>query len=78
VRKQELVEQLNTLLGMENPISVWQCLQIRKYELQEMVDKVHDLYRGDRQCSEIREQCPIYKSGHNTASSDRKPRRYEV
>lgn len=33
-------------LDMQNPISVWQCLQIRKYGLEELVDKVRDLYRS--------------------------------
>lgn len=68
MRKRDLVEQLNSLLNLENKITYWQCLQIRKYELQEMVDRVHDLYRAAGQCREIREQCPLYK---DTAASYR-------
>lgn len=45
MRKQDLVDGLNVMLDMQNPISVWQCLQIRKYELEELVDKVRDLHR---------------------------------
>ncbi|MBI3413014.1 MAG: hypothetical protein HY051_02970 [Candidatus Aenigmarchaeota archaeon] len=49
MRKEDLVNELNDLLEMEHPISVWQCLQIRKYELEEIVSKVrllHDSSRG--------------------------------
>lgn len=44
IRKEEMVHRLNELLEMEHRLNVWQFLHIRKYELEEMVSKIEDLY----------------------------------
>ena len=45
LRKQELVAELNDLLGMENKLTHWQFTQIRKYELKELVGRIYSLRR---------------------------------
>ena len=47
--KEAMVNRLNELLAMERPLTVWQFLQVRKWELQEMVARVEELHsRGNR------------------------------
>jgi len=43
MRKEEMVNRLNELLEMKHRLSVWQFLQVRKYELQEMVARIEEL-----------------------------------
>ncbi len=44
MRKDEMVARINDLLEMNHRLSVWQFLQIRRYELREMVSKIEELY----------------------------------
>jgi len=58
LRKQELVGQLNELLGMENKLTHWQFTQIRSYELREMVGRIYSLRQ---QLDEYKEKFEAYE-----------------
>lgn len=53
LREEELVAQLNELLGMEHKLSHWQFGQVHRYELKAMVDRI---YISGEQLGEYRGQ----------------------
>ena len=74
MKKEYLVNRINELLEMEHRLSHWQFLQVRKYELQEMVSKIEELYsraNGGSYTAEVT-QSTCYKPNIWTVRTRRK------
>ena len=69
LKKERLVAELNDLPAMEHRLTHWQFMQVRRYELAELISRVYNLKsKRDEYGDRIREYERTYHSfdGHRS------------
>ena len=68
LKKEQLVAELNDLLGMEHRLTHWQFMQVRRYELAELVSRVYNL-KSER--NEYRDRIREYERTYDSLDGHR-------
>jgi hypothetical protein len=58
MRKEEIVDELNRTLDLAYPLNHWQFRQVRKYELQGLLERVCELKQEAEECKSGLEEGP--------------------